>query len=309
MDSSEVGLRSPPAATRGQAAVYGLAAIAAGVPMARRLLAEEGRMQLAFDRGTLLLRGGTSEELNEDVRTLPGVLWDPRVLEYRAPAWCYPEIIEAIRERGLTCEDQVANNWKETTVVRWNAPPLRPYQQAAVLAWETTGWRGTLVMPTGSGKTRTAISAIAALGLPTLCLVPTRVLLHQWRAELGQACRAPVGILGDGSRHLDVITVATFESAYRHMSRLGDRFRLLVVDEVHHFGSPCRAEALEMSVAPHRLGLTATPPGATTGAARGARRVRDLRRRSRRALASRLRSSSLAAGAHTRGATGVLAGD
>src|SRR5437016_5074196 len=44
------------------------------------------------------------------------------------------------------------------------------------------------------------------------------------------------------------------------MDRLGNRFDLLVVDEAHHFGCGLRDEALEMSVAAARLGLTATPP-------------------------------------------------
>ena len=55
------------------------------------------------------------------------------------------------------------------------------------------------------------------------------------------------------------ITVMTFASAYRQMDRLGDRFCLLVVDEVHHYGGS-KGEALEMCVAPFRLGLTATAP-------------------------------------------------
>jgi superfamily II DNA or RNA helicase len=66
--------------------------------------------------------------------------------------------------------------------------------------------------------------------------------------------------MGDGERELAPITVATFESAYRNMERLGGRFDLLVVDEVHHFGTGLRDEALEMSIADARLGLTATPP-------------------------------------------------
>jgi superfamily II DNA or RNA helicase len=43
------------------------------------------------------------------------------------------------------------------------------------------------------------------------------------------------------------------------MHRFGDRFRLLIADEAHHFGNGQRDESLEMSVAPLRLGLTATP--------------------------------------------------
>jgi superfamily II DNA or RNA helicase len=93
-----------------------------------------------------------------------------------------------------------------------------------------------------------------------LCLVPTRALLQQWLAELSAVYNGPVGCLGDGQFTLAALTVATFESAYRHMPRIGDHFELLIVDEVHHFGMGIRDEALEMCVAERRLGLTATPP-------------------------------------------------
>ena len=45
------------------------------------------------------------------------------------------------------------------------------------------------------------------------------------------------------------------------MDALGRHFGLLVVDEVHHFGSGARIEALEASPAIARLGLTATVVG------------------------------------------------
>jgi superfamily II DNA or RNA helicase len=70
----------------------------------------------------------------------------------------------------------------------------------------------------------------------------------------------PVGCYGDGAHELAPITVATFESAWRCMAEIGDRFDLLVVDEAHHFGANVRDEALEMALAPARLGLSATPP-------------------------------------------------
>jgi superfamily II DNA or RNA helicase len=44
------------------------------------------------------------------------------------------------------------------------------------------------------------------------------------------------------------------------MPVIGKNFELMVVDEVHHFGVGVRDEALEMSIAGERLGLTATPP-------------------------------------------------
>jgi superfamily II DNA or RNA helicase len=77
-----------------------------------------------------------------------------------------------------------------------------------------------------------------------------------------------IGCFGDGARELAAVTVATFESAYRNMERFGSRFDLLVVDEAHHFGAGLRDEALEMSIAGARLGLTATPPRENAAAAR-----------------------------------------
>jgi superfamily II DNA or RNA helicase len=65
----------------------------------------------------------------------------------------------------------------------------------------------------------------------------------------------------------------TFESAFRQMDSLGDRFALLIVDEVHHFASGLRGEALEACAAPYRLGLTATAPDTESA---GARTLEDL---------------------------------
>ena len=127
------------------------------------------------------------------------------------------------------------------------------------MAWELAGCRGIVVLPTGAGKTMVALAAMARSGLSALCLVPTRVLLDQWKREIEAVWSGPVGRLGDGTRDIERLTVSTFESAYRTMHALGNRFDLLVVDEVHHFG-PGLGEALEMSLASARIGLTATPP-------------------------------------------------
>jgi superfamily II DNA or RNA helicase len=130
----------------------------------------------------------------------------------------------------------------------------------ALARWLAAGKRGVIALPTGSGKTVVAITAIAQLGVAALCLVPTRVLLDQWVRALGAAWSHPVGRLGDGDRHVAPITVATYTSASAWASRIGDRFGLVVVDEAHHVGAWCPREVLEMLAAPARLGLTATPP-------------------------------------------------
>ena len=211
-------------------------------------------MKLEFDRGTVVLTGVPADVTRSD---LPGVLWDPRSRCTRAPAYQHASIRAALAQAGLEVKAD-ATAWI-APAGRFAEVPLRPYQAAALDAWNLAGKRGLLVLPTGAGKTRVACAAIVDMRAPTLCIVPTRVLLHQWLAALRQVYAGGVGILGDGRRALKPITVATSESAYRHMARIGHRFALLVVDEAHHFGSGRRDEALEMCLAPHRLGLTATP--------------------------------------------------
>jgi superfamily II DNA or RNA helicase len=212
-------------------------------------------VRLLFDQGTIVIRDPSP---GSDPAGLPGVLWDGRVRAFRAPARRYGELKAALVRRGLSFADEVRG--QALVPRRWQAPVLRPYQEAALCAWELAARRGVVVLPTGSGKTRLALAALAQSRLSALCLVPTRLLLAQWRREIAGGYDGPVGCCGDGAHEVHAVTVATFESAYRHMSRLGNRFDLLVVDEVHHFGCGLRDEALEMSLAAARIGLTATLP-------------------------------------------------
>lgn len=208
---------------------------------------------ITFDRGTLELSGLPD---SPPIAELPGMVWDPRTSSLRAPACRWREILTALERTGLAPASLPAS---PKPGGKFADMALRPYQRAALDAWDMAGQRGVLVLPTGAGKTRVALAAIARQGVSALCLVPTRILLHQWHKELSAFYSGGVGCLGDGTRRLRPITVATFESAYRHMHRIGDRFALLVVDEAHHFGTGQRDEVLEMSIAPMRLGLTATP--------------------------------------------------
>ncbi|MEO7037833.1 MAG: DEAD/DEAH box helicase family protein, partial [Polyangiaceae bacterium] len=200
-------------------------------------------MRLLFDHGTLVL--AEAPELKAD--RVPGLLWDPRIALFRAPAWRYSEVLAALRHSAPPLRDEVVPLTLPSPA-QWNPVDLRPYQRAALLSWELSGRRGTIVLPTGSGKTQVAVAALASLGARALCLVPTRALLEQWTSVIRAAYRGPIGCLGDGRRDLSAVTVSTFESAYRLMPRIGAQFELLVVDEAHHFGSGLRDEALEMSI-------------------------------------------------------------
>ncbi|MGH7613483.1 MAG: DEAD/DEAH box helicase family protein, partial [Gemmatimonadales bacterium] len=137
-------------------------------------------MQLLFDRGTILLE----DPPEGDLRNVPGVLWDPRVRAHRAPAFLYPRLKHELARRGLCFTDRVCV--RAPGPEAWSPPELRPYQDAALAAWELAGRRGILALPTGSGKTIVAIAAMSRSGARTLCLVPTRVLLAQWHRELAR---------------------------------------------------------------------------------------------------------------------------
>jgi superfamily II DNA or RNA helicase len=86
--------------------------------------------------------------------------------------------------------------------------------------------------------------------------------MNQWHATLttafGDQLPDGVGVLGGGSHDVSNLTVTTYDSAYRYINEYGDQFGLLVVDEVHHLPAPTYQQIPEMTIAPYRLGLTAT---------------------------------------------------
>ncbi len=218
---------------------------------------------IAFDHGTLRIA-------STGAHAIPHVLWDERVRALRAPAFRHREVVASLG--ASTLDDAVEGRIRRPTGP-WLAPTLRDYQQDALGSLRAFGGRGVAVMPTGSGKTRLAIAFLAEERIPSLILAPTRALVEQWRTELRRWYGGPIGVVSDGERQLEDVTVMTFASAYRTLDECGDRFGAIVVDEAHHFAGGSQAEALEMCVAHARLGLTATAPAAGSN---GASRLNEL---------------------------------
>ena len=96
-------------------------------------------------------------------------------------------------------------------------------------------------------------------GRATLVVTPTIDLMSQWYGVLGAGFDVEVGLVGGGYHEIQPVTVTTYDSAYLHMERHGNRFGLVVFDECHHLPGPSFAIAAECCLAPYRLGLTATP--------------------------------------------------
>jgi len=112
------------------------------------------RLTLRFDQGTILL---IQPPPTLDLENAPGVLWDPRVGAHRAAASGLPALRRWLREARIDFEDVPSP--RQPTDRLWSAVDLRPYQEAALSAWDLAGRRGIVALPTGSGKTRLAIDA------------------------------------------------------------------------------------------------------------------------------------------------------
>jgi len=114
-------------------------------------------MRVEFDDGTLLLRDAPDD--------VPYAEWDDRVDEYRTQAYRYRSLLEWVGawsdgNEQATLQDGF-DHALEDTARAYPALDLTPalhieprdYQQAALDAWIDHGRQGSVVLPTGSGKT------------------------------------------------------------------------------------------------------------------------------------------------------------
>ncbi|MFQ5815783.1 MAG: DEAD/DEAH box helicase family protein, partial [Candidatus Hydrothermarchaeaceae archaeon] len=208
----------------------------------------DGMITLGFDRGSVVVKG--------DLR-VPNTTWDSRAGCFRGLALYYRDIVDYLKRSGIVHYDRVLDPLP-MPYLREPEFELRDYQEEALEAWSKAGRRGTIVLPTGSGKTVVAIKAIAAVRETTIIVVPTLDLLEQWKQRLESELGIDVGVLGGGSQDIKALTVSTYDSAYLRAEALGNKFAFIVFDEVHHLPAPGYTSIAEMFAAPYRMGLTAT---------------------------------------------------
>ena len=220
-------------------------------------------VQLGYDRGTVTVTGGPPGFV---FGTLPGVVFDPRTSAHRAQGRYYRSIVEQLIKEKIPYED-AARGWANgPTGWKLNAErAARPYQTDAVTAWVKGGRRGVVVMPTGTGKTFVAFLCIEKLGRPTLIVTPKIDLMVQWARELEQSFGVEVGMVGGNEHSYKPITVTTYDSAYIHLEKWANRYGFIIFDECHHLPGVSFSESANASLAPFRLGLTATPERADGG--------------------------------------------
>lgn len=209
-------------------------------------------LSVRFEGGTIVLDGLGPDELPA------GFLWDPRIGRARAPAHRYAELVGWARAEGHALDDR-ARAWSKLETLRHlSTRAARDYQDAAVAAWKAARWQGVVVLPTGAGKSYVAERIIAECRRSTLVVVPTLDLLSQWYGGLSAAFGEEIGALGGGRHEIRDLTVTTYDSVAIYAERYGDRFGLVIWDEVHHLPAPGYTRAASCLCAPLRLGLTAT---------------------------------------------------
>lgn len=237
----------------------------------------------SWDGGKELERIETSTELFERI-------WQNKVQEsvsvYDIPEAVNKQLFQSAAKDDI---DKLLDEIKVrvTSEERWKPDPKgrtpRKHQVRALNDWESRGRRGILKHATGSGKTFTAICAIAdALkrGETVLVLVPSKELLYQWRKDIEKSISTlDINFLlcGDGNNtwrkpqelskwtrsntSINKVVIAIMSTAaspefYQNVEAGEHLF--IVADEVHNLGSAKRRNVFNIN-AGARLGLSATP--------------------------------------------------
>jgi superfamily II DNA or RNA helicase len=190
--------------------------------------------------------------------------YDERLDAYVAPGHRMSELRTWAASREAP-EVSASPDQLETPLFDLRRP--RDYQREALRRWIGNDGRGSVVLPTGAGKTLVAILAIHEIGRGACVMTPTRALVNQWFAQLADAFGADrVGVWYGDEKDVRALTVTTYHSAFTLLERYGSRFETLICDEAHHLSDTPEGEAkgwhdaLRIAPAPKRLALTATYP-------------------------------------------------
>lgn len=202
---------------------------------------------LEYQKGTIVVKG---------LDSLPFSTLDSRTNYLYSNGINYKKITEYLNGKNIKYDDRVLDLLPISDLPKIKVK-LRGYQLEAIENW-CLEKMGSIVLPTGAGKTIIGLKIIEIVNSPTLIIVPTLDLIKQWTKILSRNFDIEIGNIGGGIENIRPITVSTYDSAYIKAPWIGNKFLLIVFDEVHHLPAPSYRLIAETFVAPYRLGLTAT---------------------------------------------------
>ena len=155
--------------------------------------------------------------------------------------------------------------------------PLYKWQEECLGTWKNCGYRGIAEVTTGAGKTLMAVRGSLMLdeemnnNLSVYVVVPKVALKKQWKEALAKNKVKDIEIWSSVRRKKGKYTILTINTARDVLPLLVEkdfmekRHVLLILDEVHHYGSPANSHIFDFmdsshfcSPLYHSLGLSAT---------------------------------------------------
>lgn len=202
------------------------------------------------------------------------------------PRGCKAQLEQLIQEAHVTAHYSDERSTGNPIEMAFKGA-LHPEQQIAadqMLEYED----GIMSAPTGFGKTVIGAYLIAAIGLPTLVIVPKTALITQWKSQLErfiditdnrEPVRTPkgriskrqppvIGQIGGGKMAVSgLVDIASFQSLSGKDRQTGEpivkglvrNYGLIICDECHHAAAPQLELILKSAPAKYVYGLSATP--------------------------------------------------
>lgn len=187
---------------------------------------------------------------------------------YSVPWWLLRGLTHLYEEKGFNLD--VPEDLEEAKKLPFKLNKrfeLYSFQEEAYQEWLDAEEFGTIVIPTGGGKTYIALRSIVDKPVNTLICVITEQLMNQWARMLEELCGVPkaeIGYYFARKHDIKPITVGMYHSLASNIvkeegERLRKFFGRVVFDEGHHVAAKTFKNVAFNLQSQIRMCLSATP--------------------------------------------------